>query len=382
MKRLLSILLISLFVFVSLSACGGQQGESIRIGLIAYLEGDALTITTSGQPTLNGAQLAVEQINERGGLRINGRSHPVELIVATIENDAEQAVEAARRLIEQEGVVAIVGPQYSGDTIAAGEIAEAAGVPLVSGTATNPLVTENRRFVFRTTFTDDLQAITLADLAYNDLRARRVGIFYDREDAYSSGLAEMFAEKFVSYGGLVVVNETFVSGDWDMEGSLSRIVQINPDLVFLPVYPAEAIYQAATLRKMGYTGDLLGGDGWDTNVLVNLPAFDGTYATTTYSIQVATPENEVFIRQYNQAFSINPVDSAGLIYDAFKMIFAAIELQQSFEPAAIRDGLYNLPAYAGVSGMIDFVESGSPRKPITVLKLEQGAVKFYKVVQP
>jgi branched-chain amino acid transport system substrate-binding protein len=382
MKRLLSILLVSLFALVSLSACGGAQGEPIRIGLLAYLEGEAMTINSSGQPTLNGAQLAVDQINASGGLRINGRYHPVELVVAAIENDAEQAVAAARRLIEDEGVVALVGPQYSGDAIPVGGIAEEAGIPMVSGTSTNPLTTENRRFVFRVTFTDDLQAFALADLAYSDLRARRAAVMYDRDDPYSSGLASMFSESFVNYGGQIVVSEAFDPDNWEMDSHFERIIQANPDVVLLPVFPAHAAYQVASLRKMGYGGQLLGSDGWDSLLLVNLPDFEGSYATTTYSIKVRTPENEVFINEYIAVFNTEPLDSAGLTYDALKMIFAAIELQQSFDPAAIRDGLYNLSAYTGVSGMIDFVESGDPRKPINVLKFEQGEVKFYKAIQP
>jgi branched-chain amino acid transport system substrate-binding protein len=382
MKKLLSVLFITLFTLVFLTACGGAQEEPIRIGLLAYLEGDAMTMNSSGLPTLNGAQLAVDQINANGGLRIGGRYHPVELVVAEIENNAEQAVAAARRLIEVEGVVALVGPQYSGDAIPVGGVAEEAGIPMISGTSTNPLTTENRRFVFRATFTDDLQAQALAGLAYNDLRARRVAVMYDQEDPYSSGLAQMFSESFIAYGGQIAASEPFEPEDWNMDDHFDRIIRSKPDLVLLPVFPAHAAYQVASLRKMGYSGHLIGSDGWDSLLLVNLPDFDGTYSTTTYSIKVTTPENEVFISDYMAAYNTEPVDSAGLTYDGIKMIFAAILLQQSFEPAAIRDGLYNLPPYTGVSGVIDFVESGNPRKPINVLKYEQGEVKFYKAIQP
>jgi branched-chain amino acid transport system substrate-binding protein len=192
----------------------------------------------------------------------------------------------------------------------------------------------------------------------------------------------MFSESFIAYGGQIAASEPFEPEDWDMDDHFDRIIRSKPDLVLLPVFPAHAAYQVASLRKMGYSGHLIGSDGWDSLLLVNLPDFDGTYSTTTYSIKVTTPENEVFISDYMAAYNTEPVDSAGLTYDGIQMIFAAIELQQSFEPAAIRDGLYNLPPYTGVSGVIDFVESGNPRKPINVLKYEQGEVKFYKAIQP
>lgn len=383
MKRLLSLaMLVLIGVGGLLSGCGTVQEEPVRIGLIAYLQGDGITIESSGTPTLNSAELAVRQINESGGLRVAGRQHPVELVVIPIENGVAQAVDAARRLISEHGVVAIVGPQYSGDAIAAAQIAEEAGVPLVSGTSTNPRTTENRRFIFRMAFTDTFQAESLARLAYDDLRARRVAVLYDSSDTYSNDLGLFFGATFSNLGGEVVASEAFQAGDWNMDAQFRRIIDANPDLVFLPVYPAEAIFQAGSLRKMGYAGVLLGGDGWNPASLVNLPAFEGAYASTTYSPKVTTPQNQVFVSDYTSLYNVPPLDAAGLTYDAFQMIFAAIEQQGSFDPAAIRDGLYSLPQYIGVSGPIDFVANGDPVKPLNILYFENGEEKFYKAIQP
>lgn len=382
MKRFLSLCLVAIVVSAFLPGCGIAEAEPVRIGLIAYLEGEGITVSSSGTPTLNGAELAVKQINDRGGLQIGGRSHPVELVIEAIENDATQAVEAARRLIEEQKVVAIVGPQYSGDAIEAGAVAEEAGIPLISGTSTNPRTTENRKFVFRATFTDTFQAAVLADLAYNDLRARRAAVLYDSTDTYSSELGLLFAANFANQGGEIVASETFESGNWRMDEQFNRIIEANPDLIFLPVYPAEAIYQAATLRKLGFSGRLLGSDGWDALALITLPAFEGAYSTTTYSATVKTPANQTFINSYQAVYNTDPIDAAGLTYDAFQLIFAAIEAQQSFAPTAIRDGLYNLPAYTGASGPIDFIDSGDPIKPINVLQYDRGVLKFYKAIQP
>jgi len=382
-KRLFSLVLLVLIgTGGMLSGCGAVQEEPVRIGLIAYLQGDGITIESSGQPTLNGAELAVQQINESGGLRVAGRQHPVELVVIPIENGVANAVDAARSLIIERGVVAIVGPQYSGDAIAAAQIAEDAGIPLLSGTSTNPRTTENRRFIFRMAFTDTFQAETLAKLAYEDLRARRVAVLYDSTDTYSNDLGLFFGATFANLGGEVVASESFESGNWNMDAQFKRILDANPDLVFLPVYPAEAIFQAGSLRKMGYNGILLGGDGWNPPSLVNLPAFEGSFASTTYSEKVTTPQNQVFVRAYLDAYNISPVDAAGLTYDAFQMIFAAIEMQGSFDPLDIRDGLYSLPQYVGVSGPIDFVTNGDPVKPLNILFFEAGEVKFYKAIQP
>jgi branched-chain amino acid transport system substrate-binding protein len=385
MKHFAGLFLVAVLFGSLFSGCGivpFRSSEPIRIGIIAYLKGDGITITSSGAPTVSGAQLAVRQINEKGGLVIGGRSYLIELVVEGIENDAEQAMSATKKLIEEEKVVAIIGPQYSGDAIAAGEIAEAAGIPLISGTSTNPRTTENRKFVFRATFTDTFQAKALAKLAYTDLQARNVAILYDQTDAYSADVALLFATYFGNEGGMVLASEGFESGNWNIEKQLLSILESESNLVFLPLYPAEAIYAAGALRKLGFTGTFLGSDGWDSATLMNLPAFEGAYSSTTYSANVTSLENEVFTQAYQAIYNTAPLDAAALTYDALQLIFLAIKQEQSFKPQDIRSGLYNISVYTGASGPIDFVKNGDPVKPVSILFYEAGQVEFYKAIQP
>ena len=382
MKHLASLFLVTVVIASLFSGCNFRSQETIRIGVIAYLKGEGITITSSGTPTLNGAQLAVREINEKGGIAIGAQSYLIDLVVEGIENDSEQAVAATKRLIEEQHVVAIVGPQYSGDAIAAGGVADAAGIPLISGTSTNPRTTENRKFVFRATFTDTFQAKALALLAYDDLRSRNAAILYDSTDAYSTDVALLFATYFANKGGTVIANESFESGNWNMDTQFSHIIASGPDLILLPVYPAEAIFTAGSLRKLGFKGLLLGSDGWDSLALAPLPAFDGAYSSATYSVKVTTPENQIFTKAYENLYNTPPLDSAALTYDAFQLLFLAIEQEQSFIPKDIRSGLYNLTSYMGASGPIDFLKNGDPIKPLNILYYKNGEVEFYKAIQP
>lgn len=372
------LLVFSLFA----SGCELRSRQTIKIGIIAYLKGNGDTTNISGMPTINAARLFEQQVNNLGGARFAGQSYLVELVVEAIENDPSQAEQAMRALVEK-GVVAVVGPQYSGDAVVAGNVAEDAKIPLISGTATSPQVTENHNFVFRIGFSDTAQAAALAAFASHDLNKSRVAVLYDNTDTYSNGIARRFEIEFEALGGDVVAMVASTAGNQDLATQVAAIVEAAPEMIFIPTnYPADVIFQAGQLRKAGFTGTLLGSDGWDAPTLVKLPAFDGSYSTATYSPVVTTPQNRIFIKSYQEIYGITPNDAAGTTYDALGLIIAAIEHKQSFNPQAIRDGLMELSRYEGISGVIDYVENGDPVKPIMLLYFNEGVLEFYKAFQP
>ena len=378
MKKIsLFLLLLALFT----SACEIRSSQTVRIGIIAYLQGNGDAIATSGTPSLNAARLAVDEINARGGVNINGQRANVELVVASTENDAAKVQAATGKLIQTDKVVAIVGPQYSGDAIVAGDIAQRLNVPLITGTATNPQVTQGRSFVFRIPFTDDFQGRALADFAYYDLQARRIGVFYDANDIYSNGLAQTFITAAEALGSRVVLTETFESGNVNIQPQIDRLLAAKLQLIFMPVYPADAMLQVGLLVKGGYPGYLLGGDGWDAVTQVKLPAFNHTYASTSYSVKVTYPENRQFIEKYQQIYGNPPNDSAASVYDAFNLIFRAIETAGSALPVDIQSSLMSMPVYNGATGPIDFVNSGDPAKPAYILYFLDGELHFFKAIQ-
>jgi len=378
MKKL-SVLLI--LTALALSACEIRSSQTLKIGMVTYLRGAGDTISTSGTPSLNAARLAVKEANDAGGVLMNGQRQQVELLVETSANDPVEATQAVKNLIAN-GASAIVGPQYSGDAIAAGETAEQAKVPLITGTATNPQVTVNRRFVFRIPFTDDFQGRALADFAYNGLQARRIGVMYDPNDVYSSGLAQSFMDSVQQYNARVVQVETFESGNVNIEAQIGRLLATNPQLIFLPVYPSDAIVQAGLLVKGGYQGYLLGGDGWDSVTLAKLPAFNHSYSSTSYSVKITYPENRSFIEKYQAAYNLAPNDSAASVYDAFQLIFKAAQAAGNTEPQALQQALYDLPVYNGVTGPIDFIETGDPQKPVYILYYLDGDLYFFRALKP
>ncbi|GAB4487469.1 MAG: ABC transporter substrate-binding protein [Anaerolineales bacterium] len=367
---------------ILLSACEFRSNETVRIGILPYLQGNGDTIATSGTPSLNAARLAMDEINAAGGVLINGQHTKVELVVVPVENDPEKVKAGVSRLVRSEEVSAIIGPQYSGDAISAAEIAQASGIPLITGTATSPDVTKGRNFIFRIPFNDEFQGRALASFAYSDLQARRVAVMYASDDTYSSGLANYFIAAVEALGSRVIQVETFESGSVNIQPQIDRLLAAKPQLIFLPIYPADAILQVGLLTRGGYAGYLLGSDGWDSVTQSHLPAFNHTYASTAYSTKITYPENRQFVEKYQQIYGILPNDSAASAYDAMNLLLRAISYKNSAAPVDIQRGLYEMPVYNGVSGAIDFTDSGDPAKPVYILYFLDGDLYFFKAIKP
>lgn len=350
--------------------------EEIRLGVIAYLQGDYVEM--SGKHTLNAASLAVQQVNDKGGLEVNGRKYLLKLVVESVDHVPEQAVAAARKLINQDGVVALVGPQFSGDAIPVSDVAEAAQIPMISPMSTHPQTTLNKQYIFRMSFVNDLQGKGMAALAFQDLGARRAAVLYDIADTYSRDVAEVFKQDFESAGGVVAAFETYTSGEQDFTPQLERIRQAQVEVLALPSYTRDAQLQVTQIRKMGIQAVLLGGDGWDQIILASTPEIEGAYMVAHWSKDWPDSLNQAFLSAYYQSFQMEPNDTAALTYDAFSMLFAVIQKTGSFNPQVIRDGLYALDPFRGVSGEIDFQKNGDPVKPMLFVVFQDAHTIYYK----
>lgn len=360
-----------------LSCQKSEKIEPVKIGVIAYLEG-ALR-ETEGLPTLDAATMALADFEAQGGLVINGEVQPVELIVERVEQTQEASVAATRKLINRIGVSAIVGPMYSSDAIPAGALAEKAGVPMICPVSTNPKTTAGRKFVFRMSFLDDAQGEAIAAVALNDLGAKSAAVLFDEADDYSREIATVFRDAFARQGE-VVAFESYVTGDSDFAQQLWRIRAAEPDVLYLPGYHHEVVEQAGLIKRLGIDAVLLGADGWDQRQMPLLRAFDDSYFSLHWNRQIPTGETKLFFTRYVETFKREPNGTAALTYDAVQMLLLAMQQQQKTTPDAIRNGLMQLKPYSGVGGLIDFVDSGDPEKPVLIMHVKDGETSFFKAV--
>jgi branched-chain amino acid transport system substrate-binding protein len=361
-----------------------QQCEfagEIPIGVIAPLTGD---IPKVGQSTVEAADMARDEINNQCGLEINGKNYEVVTIVEDNEAKAESSVAVATRLIVEENVVAIIGPQASKQAVPTGQVANDRETPMISPWSTNPATTLDRPWVFRVAFLDPFQGRVMANFVSEKFGAKTVAVLYDVASDYPKGLAENFRDAAQELGMKVVAFESFTTGDTDFSAQLTNIIAAKPDVLFTPQYYNEVPLIVQQARELGYTGNIVGSDSWGTPELLTLcgDACNGLYFSTHYAPDIATDVGQKFINAYNDLYGYKPDDVAALTYDAFQLLFTAIKNAQSLDRADIRDALANIQLFEGVTGIMSFDEQGDPIKCAVIIQIKDGAFTYYDSACP
>lgn len=381
-KRTVVVLLFVLLLLVGCTALGGQPGEQeVRIGVIAPLTGD---IPKVGESTQNAAQMAVDEINNAGGLEIGNTTYTIVIQVEDNEAKAESSVAAATKLITQDNVVAIIGPQSSKQAVPTGQVANDRETPMISPWSTNPDTTSNRPWVFRAAFLDPFQGPVVASFAQDEFGAQTAAVLYDVASDYPKGLAENFRDAFQAQGGEIVSFETFSTGDSDFSAQLTKIGQENPDIIFTPQYYNEVPLIVQQARELGINAPILGSDSWGTPDLLDLcgDACNGLFFSTHYAPDIATEVAQGFISAYEERFGEKPDDVAALTYDAFQLLYEAMRQAGSIEKEAIRDQLAEIDRFEGVTGIMSFDDQGDPTKCAVIIQIQNGAFTYYDQACP
>jgi len=355
-------------------------GEVV-IGVIGPLTGD---IPKVGQSTVEAAEMAVEEINADCGLQIDEENYEVIIAVEDDESKAESAVAAATRLIVDEEVVAIVGPQASKQAVPAGQVANDRETPMISPWSTNPATTLDRPWVFRAAFLDPFQGRVMANFVAEEFGAETVAVLYDVASDYPKGLAENFRDAAEEGGLEVVAFESFTTGDTDFSSQLTNIIAAEPDVLFVPQYYNEVPLIVQQARELGYEGYIAGSDSWGTPDLLTLcgDACEGLFFSTHYAADIATEVGQTFIQAYEEKYGAKPDDVAALTYDSFQLLFTAIENANSLEREDVREALANIDLYEGVTGVMSFDEQGDPIKCAVIIQINEGAFTFYDSACP
>lgn len=377
--ELSGVLLSAMALLAVLGIAGCNKDNSVKIGVSAPLSGD---IAALGQSTRNAILLAQEEINARGGIKIDGALKKVTFIIEDDENKPESTATVFQKLINQDKVVAIIGSQSSKCSNAGAPIAESAGIPQISPWSTNPNVTKGKKYIFRACFIDPFQGRVVAKFAMNRMKAKTAAVLYDVASDYNKGIAEVFRDEFTKSGGKIAGFETYNTNDKDFSGQLSKIRGANPDILFLPNYFNEVPLQIQQARKLGLNCKIIGSDSWDNPELIKLggKVMEQTYFTNHYSPDVDRPASKEFIAKYMKKFN-TPVDAAAaLTYDSANILVKAIEKAGKADPKAIRDAIAATREFNGVTGVITYNGSGDPLKGAVVIRIENGKFVFDSAV--
>lgn len=389
MRKVWSFTIWVFGIFVLAAGCASPSGgTTIKVGGIGELTGD---IPAVGASFKNAAEMAVQEINAVGGLEMGGRKYQVELFLEDNAGQAEQSATAVQKLIQQQNVVAIVGPNASRYAIPAAEMAERSQVALITPWSTNPKTTLDvktnlpKKYVFRACFTDSFQGRVVARFALENLKAKSAAVLYDVASDANKGQAELFKQTFEANGGQVVSFETYTTGEKDFTVPLTQIKNAKPDVVFLPNYYNEVPLQIQQAKRLGITAPFLGSDAWGSAELVKLCGRDceGYYFSTHYAADNASPLAQKFIEGYRAKYNSTPDDVAALTYDSFGLLWTALKNAGQRERQAVRDALAKISQYEGVTGQMQFLEgSGDPVKSAVIQQIKDGKFIFFANVNP
>jgi branched-chain amino acid transport system substrate-binding protein len=391
MKKTMLIVTIIAFVIAGLGGGALAKGpESIRIGVNAPLTGD---IPKVGEGTKFAAQMWLEDVNAAGGIEVGGKKYKVELIIEDNESKAESAVKATTKLITEDDVLAIVGPQSSKQAIPAGGKANELGTPMISPWSTNPDTTKDRPFVFRGCFLDPFQGPVVANFIEDEFGFKKAAVLYDVASDYPKGLAEFFKAAWEKQNGpgSVVAFESFTTKDTDFSSQLTKINNSGAEVLFTPQYYNEVALIVQQAHQLGWNKPIVGSDSWGSAETVKLCGKDcyGLFFSTHYAAAGAKGATKAFIDRYQKEHGYVPDDVAALTWDAMRIVQTAIEgtgqLTGDIEKdrIAVRDALASIKDFDGITGKMTFTEDGDPIKCAVIVRIsDAGEFEFYKSVCP
>lgn len=374
-------ILIVLFPLL-LSGCMLRQPEPdpVLIGLIASPTGEMGQI---GRSTIEAAELAVKEVNEGGGLPVGKGRLPLKLIIEDDHNLPEMSVEAARKLILQDGVAALIGPQLSRTAIRVSEIAQELGVPMISPGSTHPDTTAAKPLVYRIAMVDTDQGAVMARFAREDLGMQRAAVLFDAANPYNSFMAEIFSQVFTRLGGELAAYESYATGEVDFSQQLAAIQESGAEFLYLPNYSHEITMQTEQAAQMGLHPIFGGSDTWGEYQDGSRPTqLDGSFFTASFSVESAGAPAAAFIERFQMETGRQPDDVAALTYDAFTLLFTAISSQGEGNSAAIQKGLQETTLFEGVTGTISYHGTGDPERSIIIMRIVGQKATPYRVIMP
>ena len=391
MKKIFALVL-ALAMTLALVACGGgddgtadqSSGEKVvKIGVFEPQTGDN---GAGGKQEILGMQYANYV---QPTVSIGGEEYQVKLEIGDNRTTAENGPSAAAELVNR-GVSIVLGSYGSGVSMAGGAVFSEAGIPAIGVTCTNPQVTSDCDVYYRICFLDPFQGTVLANYAYKELGVTTAYTLAMLGSDYDQGLVYYFTEAFKALGGTVVA-EDFPEGSANFVSYINNAKSAGAGVIFAPVSTnyAQLIIEAAAAQ--GYTGDLLGSDTWDNNMVVeSSKGKDVSVKITTFYQEGGNPEFDAGIKEWMNANPDALTNNGGndmvsavtaMGYDAYFTALQAIEKAGSTDPKAILEALPSV-SYEGVSGLIEFDEIGDAKRDVAYIKAantESGEWEFVKI---
>lgn len=397
-KKLLSAVLIGVMAGSILAGCGssaqqsaagagtkavsgetkaaGDGSKTIKIGAICSLTGGSAIY---GEGAQNAITMAAEEINS------SDSEYKIEIVnggkVVDDASDAKQAINAYNSLMK-ESPNAIVGCFFSSVTLPIAEQASKDNMLLLATGATNKDVTLKGPSIFRDCFIDPYQGKMAAQFA-KEKGWKKAAVIYAKDDDYSNGLKDAFIENAKANGIEVVYTGECTTKDTDFSSQASQVVAKGADFLFYPCFLDTVPLLVGAARDAGFTGAIMGGDGWDGADTKGVEdKFDNCYFTNHYSSEDTAPAVSNFVSKYKEKYGIESLNAcAALYYDAVYMIAEAAKNGKATDTASLIKGMTKM-TFTGVGGTFTLDENGDPEKSVAINTFEGGKVKWLMTLSP
>jgi len=342
--------------------------QPIKVGFHVPLTGFA---AADGKSALNGAELAVDEINAAGG--VNGRK--LELVVLDDQAKADQAVPLANKYIG-DGIKIVVSGSYSGPTRAAAGVFQKAQIPYISSYAIHPDITRAGNYVFRTSFMGEVQGRAAAYFIGDIMKKKNVTLITLNND-FGQSLSAGFKEVDAKYGVKVISEYTYAMGDRQFGSIVASVKRDNPDMLYVSGYFFNGGPLVAQLRAGGITTPILGTEGFDTHNFIKIagPAAEGVMITTSLDRDSKSPAMRKFIDDYEKKFN-TPADMvAASTNTAIHVAAAALAKAGPDDSTKIRDAIAGTKDFQVATGKISFNDLGEIYKAAQIQVIKDG--KFH-----
>lgn len=376
MKKVLALVLAVLMI-VSMCACSSVKKEAtveiIKIGLAFPMSG---TAAMAGKYSTHGADVLKEELG--GKITVGDKEYPVEFVTMDTEGSEEKTTNVFQKLIEEEKVIAIVGPDSSKCMLAAAPIAQNAKCPAITTFGTNTAVTEVGNYIFRACFIDPFQGSVAA--AYCEQQGYKTAcIMFNNADAYAVGLKDAFVENFK--GEVLAIEEYSGADVKDYNVQLTKLAAQNPDVLLLPNLNVEIGLQIQQARTAGLNCPIICGDSADTPDVANVagPAIEGVAYVSAFSAESTDEAAKNFVDAYVKLYPDElPNSNAELTYETAKMVVWAIQNAKTLDRDGVRDALDTIDGLELPSGKMTMdPTTRNPIKGGVIMQYDAEGVTHY-----
>jgi branched-chain amino acid transport system substrate-binding protein len=309
----------------------------------------------------------------------------IKLVLADTKSDRTEAAKAVDTLIRWDKAVAIIGEAISSDSIAGGRVGERYQIPMITPTATNPLVTEGKRYYFRACFSDPFQGEVAAMLALKTLGAKTAVTIVDITQDYCVGLGNYFVKSFLSRGGKVLYTAYIQSGDKDFRTQLSMVQASKPDIIYAPNYYTEVALLAKQAKDLGINVPIVTGDAAQSDELIKLGgrAVEGMYFTAHFAEAAVTTKLGKDVLVFYKKMYNKDLDGFGAMgADAYFLLFDAMRRANSVEGSKVREALATTKDFEGVTGKISLGDDGNAMKSVVINQVKDGKFVYVMSISP